>query len=420
LRVLVLLLGIAGWGLAATRADPIRSFPVWILGVGVATAAWLLAARATGRGVGFPFVVVAAGAILARAVALVPEPLSDDLYRYLWDGRVANAGVDPFLHAPDADELAALRDTEVWPRVNHPEIPTIYPPAAQALFRAQDRWWPDPMGVRVWMLTADLAAFGLVAWLLRKSGRDPALAVWHGWCPLVIWESAGSGHVDAAGVALVLAALACGTTRGRSLLAGALFGLSAQVKPMSPFLAPMLWREKRARWPMLAGAVVSLALFLPHLGVGTRVWTGFLAYAEHWHFNDCFYSFLVRGGVGPRTARAVLAVALAGTAILVPRRAGDPMAVTGIVFGAVLFFSPTVHPWYAVWLVPFLVFLPPPIRRVAVALVALLPLSYVVYWQQSRTGVWHEPAWLWLVVWGPVSALGAWSALGARLERPVR
>jgi hypothetical protein len=150
------------------------------------------------------------------------------------------------------------------------------------------------------------------------------------------------------------------------------------------------------------------------------VWTGFLAYAEHWHFNDCFYSFLVRGGVGPRTARAVLAVALAGTAILVPRRGRDPMAVTGIVFGAVLLFSPTVHPWYAVWLVPFLVFLPPPIRRVAVALVALLPFSYVVYWQQSRTGVWHEPAWLWLVVWGPVSALAAWGALRARLARSAR
>lgn len=420
MRVFLVILWVVGCGVAAGCADPIRSFPTWILGVAAATLAWILLSRFSERGRGLPFAVIAAGALLARLLALMPEPLSDDLFRYLWDGRVANAGIDPFRYAPEAPELEALRDDEIWPRVNHPEVPTIYPPGAQLLFRAQDRVWPRPGGVRVSMLAADFVAFGLLAWLLKQSGRDPALAAYHGLCPLAIWESAGSGHVDAIGLALTLGAFALAASPRRAPGAGVLFGLSAQIKPMSVFLAPLLWRDRRQRLGLAFGAALSLLLFVPHLGVGGRVWTGFLTYAENWHFNDCFYSSLIRVGLGPRTARAVLALTLGGTALLAPRWIREPAGVAGVVFGTVLLLSPTVHPWYALWLVPFLPFLPRSMRSMGVALVSVLPLTYVVYWMQVRTGVWHEPAWLWLVVWGPVAGLGAWAALrGRRNAAPV-
>ena len=63
------------------------------------------------------------------------EPmLSDDVYRYVWDGRVQLEGVHPYRYAPVDPALGTLRDAHVFPRINHPEVPTIYPPLAQSLF----------------------------------------------------------------------------------------------------------------------------------------------------------------------------------------------------------------------------------------------------------------------------------------------
>jgi hypothetical protein len=74
-------------------------------------------------------------AVAGLALVLAPSVLSDDLYRYLWDGRVLRAGFDPYAFAPSDPALAALRD-EHWAHINHPQIPTIYPPIAQGLFAA--------------------------------------------------------------------------------------------------------------------------------------------------------------------------------------------------------------------------------------------------------------------------------------------
>lgn len=75
-------------------------------------------------------------AIAARAVHWGALPLlSDDVYRYLWEGTLLNAGGNPFLTAP-----AAVRglDDALAARVNHPEITAIYPPIAQLGFRLLD------------------------------------------------------------------------------------------------------------------------------------------------------------------------------------------------------------------------------------------------------------------------------------------
>src|SRR5689334_4625690 len=76
---------------------------------------------------------LALGAVAGLALVLAPPVLSDDVWRYLWDGRVLRAGISPYAHAPDHPSLAFLRDAG-WRRVNNPEIPTIYPPVAQILF----------------------------------------------------------------------------------------------------------------------------------------------------------------------------------------------------------------------------------------------------------------------------------------------
>ena len=101
--------------------------------VGYAVAVWLLR-NARGGGV---TVVVLAVAVLARIALLPAAPtLSTDAYRYLWDARVARAGISPYAYPPVAPELQTLRDDTIFPRLNHPTWRTIYPPGAQLFFAA--------------------------------------------------------------------------------------------------------------------------------------------------------------------------------------------------------------------------------------------------------------------------------------------
>ncbi|MBZ0270369.1 hypothetical protein K8I85_19625, partial [bacterium] len=191
---------LAGCAGVATLHDPLHSYPRLLAFLVPATIGWLLAAAVTvsrprpespGAERAALAFVVAVSLVARLALLIPPAPLSDDLYRYLWDGRLGNAGVHPFAHAPAAGELAPYRDESIWPRVNHPEVPTIYPPVAQLAFRAMDAAWPSPRSPRAFAVLCDLGVVLLLGLLLRQRGRDPSAALVYGWCPLAVLESGG-------------------------------------------------------------------------------------------------------------------------------------------------------------------------------------------------------------------------------------
>ena len=71
-----------------------------------------------------PTLAVILGVALALRLALLFEPpnLSTDAYRYVWDGRVQGAGVNPYLHVPAAPALEALRDEAIFPSINQRSV----------------------------------------------------------------------------------------------------------------------------------------------------------------------------------------------------------------------------------------------------------------------------------------------------------
>jgi hypothetical protein len=109
----------SGWALIATFESG---------GLG-AWAAERLAARSDQRPA---LIIILAGAVAMRLALLFVEPcLSSDIYRYIWDGRVQIAGINPYRYVPKAPELAQLRDAAIFPNINRASYaPTIYPPVA--------------------------------------------------------------------------------------------------------------------------------------------------------------------------------------------------------------------------------------------------------------------------------------------------
>src|SRR5882757_6833503 len=84
-------------------------------------------------------IVVVLGLAAAMRLLLVGEEpfLSSDLYRYIWDGRVQAAGINPYLHVPAEPALAALRDAAIFPNINRADYAvTAYPPIAEMIYLA--------------------------------------------------------------------------------------------------------------------------------------------------------------------------------------------------------------------------------------------------------------------------------------------
>src|SRR2546425_13252827 len=162
--------GLVAACLALARIETLAEAPPTFLGLyGAAFACyggalWALA-RLRAR---VPLSVVIGVALLCRLALLVAPPtLSTDVYRYVWDARVASAGISPYATAPSAPELAALRDDRIYPRLNHPTWQTVYPPGAQRFFRVVYALAPDSvLAMKMAMGLAELATLaGLVSLL---------------------------------------------------------------------------------------------------------------------------------------------------------------------------------------------------------------------------------------------------------------
>ena len=320
--------------------------------------------------------LVVGGGIALQAIAVSFGPrTSTDVYRYAWDGRVGNHGVDPYRYAPDAPQLAGLRVPWLFPPgqaplINRPDVHTIYPPVGQLWFRLVDALAPPGSAVTAFQVAAALVAVAgtwLLIVVLRGAGADPRTAVLWAWCPLVVAEAGNNAHLDTLAAVLAVAALAL-VVRRRTALGGVVLGLAIGVKVLPVVVTPAVARRRPLLLLGCAGAVLA-ASYLPHLlAVGPGV-VGFLPgylSQEGYASGDRFALLRL---VVPEAVAPYVAVAVAGVAAwLVWRRAdpthradatdrpgvtdrADPWAGAATLAGVALLVATPSYPWYGMLLV---------------------------------------------------------------------
>lgn len=351
--------------------------------------------------------LVAALALRAPWVA-APPLLSDDVWRYLHDGRAQLAGVNPYRFAPSAPEAQAYAGPE-HKSINQPELPTIYPPAAQLAFRAAAALGGTLGRWKLLVLLFDLGIGIAVAALLRFRGRPPGAAAIYLLHPLPIIEFAGNAHVDALGILGLVAGLAL--LERRPVASGLAWACSVAAKYVSLPLIPVAARPLagRRRLAFLGAALVALVLlylpFLDHAPVGSLA-----TFARSFEFNGSLYG-LLRVAVPPMGARGIVAglllVLLAG--LWIGRLQLETAALVWL--AGLLLASPIVHPWYVIWLVPFLAWRREPW---ALAWSGTVLLSYAVLPGWLEDGVWQLPRWVPWVEYAPVWLLVAVRVVGWR------
>jgi hypothetical protein len=332
-------------------------------------------------------------------------------------------GVNPFHHAPAevlsdsvrGEDAAALRQLavdsgDVLERINHPELRTIYPPLAQAVFAVAARI--DPFGVTGWrlvLLVFDGLTTILIACVLRELGLPSARLGWYAWNPVLLCHVYLGLHMDVLVLPLVVGAVLLGLRRrfGAAILL-CVCGSAMKIWPI--LLVPVLLRPLWPRRAAFAGAcalsvVVALVLWSPVLAAPPGDQNGFLAYGDQWQSNDGFFRagiwlterVLAWMGEAPWHSHQVMRIVAAGLLLAVVasqtfgRALGNDLVRRFlVVIGAAFLLSPTQFPWYWLWCLPFLAVRPSAPLLLYAALLSFYALQYstdAVYWME------HGPVW---------------------------
>lgn len=388
-----------------------------------------------------PGTILGIAALLRLLFLVRPPELSDDVYRYLWDGLTTLGGANPFALAPAAVHPAGAALAWLRPLVNHPDLVTIYPPAAQLLFAGGAALGGTVFGLKALFAVLDLGACALLLRVLSDRGLPAWRAALYAWHPLPVFEIAGSGHVDGVGLAFFVLALALlGPGAGLRRTAGAGGALAAAVLTK---LFPLVWApglvalagRRRAAWLVAGAGVTAAALCAPFAPELANALPTLGTYARHWEFSGfAFRSLraLLGSGDAARVATAAL-FALSCLAAYAPlRRRQDDEAVfraLAAVTFAFLLLTPTLHPWYALPLAGLLPLAPGP---GALVLSAAVFLAYRVLPGYALLGEWVESDLVAAAVFASgvaALALGAWArrwpahasrAMTQRIAAPAR
>jgi alpha-1,6-mannosyltransferase len=383
-----------------------RGGPYFMATLTLAGVVYLLAIREFFANPTFPRRVVVIGLVLAAVWHIeflrVPSGIDEDIYRYVWDGRLQRLGYNPYVVIPSDPAVKGLHTSETR-KLNNPDLPSPYPAGAQLFFRAVTAIDESTFALRVAFVICDLGIALLLLDVLRNDRQGARLVLAYAWNPLLALEVAGSGHVDIVGTLFLLVSAAALRRRWRATAAVG-FGLAVAVKFLPIILLPVYWKWIRVRDAALAATVVGL-LYLPFLNHG-RIPIGSLGrYVQSWRFNGPVFAALDQVASPQLLAGLAVFVGLATAAWLRSSSSEWSPAMFAWPMAASLLCAPAVFPWYLLWLLPFLT--TPSTLLIILWTVSITP-TYIVWHLHTLGRPWGSlPGWVMPLEYGCVAIAAA-------------
>jgi hypothetical protein len=412
-------------------------------------------------------------AVLIRIPFLLRTPeLSDDIYRYVWDGLQMLKGYNPYSLAPADTQLSGESSVLLLRHVNHPELVTIYPPVAQLVFALGSFLSGSVIGMKTVLVVMDIAACILILRVLSVMHLPAWRAVLYAWHPLPVIEIAASGHIDSAGLLFLLIclmAVVSGTKSSKPTLqakatllspfkknilflsAGMVLGCAVFVKLFPIIFLPafIIFIPEQRKLIFLAGFLSAiLGLMLPFVPDIFNMLVTLSVYLQNWEFSGFLFRSLREVTTSGNSARLVLnavflsAVSFFSVSLFYREKKYERMVRTGqspqgsnpgqsgmsdnlsasfikTIYGIALLYlllTPTLHPWYALYLVCLFPFFAEPGGLI---LSWSVFLSYYVLINYTLLGQWIEndavPTGIWLA-----SVAGSLLPLFIRKVMPAR
>ncbi|MBF8962908.1 hypothetical protein I0P70_06605 [Pontibacter sp. FD36] len=338
--------------------------------------------------------------------------LSDDYFRFVWDGRLLLAGENPYLYLPaqfvgeEAPAIPGLT-AELFLQLNSQHYFSVYPPVLQGVFWLAAALPPDSLTgsilvMRVIILAAETGSILLLLRLLRRMALPDRYVHIYALNPLVILELTGNLHMEALLIFFLLLFL-YQLHYQRYLIAAVPFALAVGSKLLPLMFLPFVWRKlglKRFISYGVVMTVVLLLLFLPLLSweVLHNIWQSIDLYFQRFEFNASVYYLLRWLGyqltgynqiavIGPLLSLATFLAILSMAAV---KKLGSVRRLAGYMAAALtvyLLLATTVHPWYITTLVALTTLSH---FRYATVWSCLAIFSYSAY----RTSAYTENLWL--------------------------
>jgi len=394
LKIVLYGLGIEVILLFMVNLGDLRASTVFLPLFSIGFLLYLLALNSAREGREVIGLIVVLG-IIFRVTMLFSQPsLSEDIYRYFWDGKVLAHGFNPYSTPPSSPEASFLRG-ENFEDIGYKATLSAYPPLAQLVFAFSYLLHPQVFTLKLAMVAFDLLTLAILLKLLHLRGINRNNLLIYAWNPLVAIEVASSGHSDAMAVFFVVLCLYF-YQKDREFLSGVALGLGVASK-LYPLLLLPLFIFKR-RWGFTPGFLLPLVLFLPFAGAGANLFSGLMVFMGSAHFNASLFEVLsFFGEVG---SRVVVYLSLAGAYIFFRHR--DISQGAAGVLGLYLLLAPMVHPWYLLWVLCLL----PLVESYSFTLFSgLVTISYLFYGTSHGELVWTESTALKLLEYVPFYAL---------------
>ncbi len=351
---------------------------------------------------------LALGLLLAGSLArllFLPQQASDDVFRYIWEGRVVLNGQSPYSLTPLDPTLEPLRDSAVWPYINHPDLAACYPPLILLLFSVIAWLWYDPITIKLVMLAADLGVLAILIRLLHIRRQPLRLAWLYVFNPVCLFAFSAEGHLDAIQVLFLALALLLHAHKKWGAMFACL-GLAIQAKYFAVLAAPFFLNRSNLRhaWVAALCTLLPFAWFLPR--DGWRVFQSLAVFGSSMAYNGSIHAVLrwfMHHAIFPASLTCGVLLMLTLCAVtwynlsLFRGFMIDPARGALAALGALLLLSPTMHYWYLTWLIPLFI-----VRRswawwmlcltVGASFEVMHNMHYAAVWRLSAAYQWAE--WL--------------------------
>jgi hypothetical protein len=360
-------------------------------------------------------------ALLIRLLFVFRQPeLSDDIFRYLWDGMQLLNGNNPYSIPPDSVTIINKNLVNIKIKINHPQLVTIYPPAAQILFVMGVLLGKTIFGIKLLLVILDIFSCFIIIKILKIFDMSTWKSVIYAWNPLPVLEVAGSGHIDAAALFFLLVTILIlflklnikEVDNLKIFAAGITFGCSFLVKLIPIIFLPLciIVLKKRGRLFFISGFVFIIIflsyLFYPEL---FNMFKTLAIYIKNWEFSNCAFRFLRRLFSSGNIARLILfsLFFILNIALTLHLKRNISkfyfIKTTYLIAFIFLLLNPTLHPWYVLYLV---VFLPLYTKPEGIVFGWVIFLSYYVQIEYFLNKNWIENDLISAVIWvSPILSL---------------
>jgi alpha-1,6-mannosyltransferase len=371
-----------------------------LLLVVLSLAAFVAARRITDFDRRVLIVVIGAAAVFRLIFVFSPPTLSDDIYRYAWDGRVQLAGLSPYTHTPKDPALRQFKSPGVSRLKGNVGVVAVYQPAAQILFFATATAGDKSIyAIKGALALLDVGTIWLILGILKLLKRRAAPAIIYAWSPLIVFEISGSGHIDGLATFFVVAAVYL-AIKSFKYRAGACGGLALATKLYPGIILAALTTKARDIKPLIGAGAAMAAVYIPYM-----VWGGSItlvgktiagaSVAGGPSFNQGLKAAVIWlcGGPGPGVdnAYAILAAStIIAAAFYFWTQAKTPRGIVRAAFWLttlLIILLPYSVPWYFALVLPFAVIEE---SWALTYLAGTVLLAYLFYSGAS----WGMPAWV--------------------------